>query len=473
LAAYYNNPIVTGAGDFRIAHSNTPFNLFHVPEALTLATPAAFNYSNTLFADTADNVIRLWRLHKAGGHDTASFLAELKGNDDLLTAMAFAPDGRLAAADASGTIRLWYPNLASTAVANQATQIAFSPTNDQVAWLENGQLYMQAFDDFTAGITVTTVYTGYDVRLNSLAFSPDGSRIAAGGGPVTGRGVVYIWQTADPNNPVIVLEGHTQPVQSIAFSPDGAVLASGSGLGEYNSGDDTVLIWDLENPAIPSHRLTAHIRMITKLLFAPDGTLLASASAGGTVRLWSTNDYSGVGEALSVAANERVLSLAFSNDSSQIVAGSDNITARPVAASGRIYLWALNDLSASPRILLAQNSYGVNDLAFSPDGSLLVSATADGLVRLWQFEGALPTSLVLVGYGRGVKSVAFARDGRLVSADGQIVQLHSTPAQLLAGGCTLVQRNLSWSEWQRYIGKPAYVPTCPELPNHSTAPAQP
>lgn len=465
IAAYYNNIFEV----FRIATANRPSSLFVVDERFTLSLPAAFNHNNTLFADTEGEVIRLWQLHKVCGQNTITFLTELRGHSSPVSALVFAPDGTLASADASGDIRLWYPNPASTTVSRPASQIAFSPTNEQVAWLEDGQLYMQSFDDFSAEITATTVFTGYDVHLNSLAFSPDGSQIAAGGG-LTGRGVVYVWQVGGGVEPTAVLPGHTRPVQTVAFAPDGQTLASGSGVGEYNSGDDTVLVWDLENPSTPKQSLPQHTERVNEVQFSPDGHFLASASDDGHVFLWRTSDYSLANE-LTLLTNDRALSLAFSRDGLQLAVGAGSTACNVnVVPSGNIYVWSMNHL-AKPPLILPEHNFWVNDLAFASNDDLLVSGSADGVVRLWQFASGLPTSWVLVGHEQGVDSVAFAPDGRLALADGQIVQLYITPEQLLARGCTLVHRNLSWGEWRRYLDPNiSYVRTCPELPKHPTVP---
>jgi hypothetical protein len=66
----------------------------------------------------------------------------------------------------------------------------------------------------------------------SVAFSPDGARLASG----SDDGTVRLWDTAT-GEPAATLTGHTSRVWSVAFSPDGARLASGST-------DSTVRLWD-------------------------------------------------------------------------------------------------------------------------------------------------------------------------------------------------------------------------------------
>ena len=66
----------------------------------------------------------------------------------------------------------------------------------------------------------------------SVAFSPDGRRIAGAGkrpidvpGP-SGSGEVKVWD-AETGRELLTLQGHTSDVWNVAFSPDGQRLASG------------------------------------------------------------------------------------------------------------------------------------------------------------------------------------------------------------------------------------------------------
>ncbi len=123
------------------------------------------------------------------------------------------------------------------------------------------------------------VVDGFSVM--SLAFSPDGKVVAAGGGDnVANGGEVLFW---DAQTGVLLrkLTGHTDFVTSITFSPDGKTLASGSK-------DETVILWDTQTGE-PKRTLTGHWGRVSAVAFSPDGKILVSGSSDWTVRLWDVD----------------------------------------------------------------------------------------------------------------------------------------------------------------------------------------
>jgi WD40 repeat protein len=75
------------------------------------------------------------------------------------------------------------------------------------------------------------------------------------------------------------LAGHRSSVTSVAFSPDGSRVASGND-------DQTLRLWDVKTRQPIGAALSGHKSWVTSLAFTPDGTKIASASADKTVRLW-------------------------------------------------------------------------------------------------------------------------------------------------------------------------------------------
>jgi WD40 repeat protein len=140
----------------------------------------------------------------------------------------------------------------------------------------------------------------------SLAFSPDGRRLAAGGWGVA------VWDLQDPLHPVSA----PKPVwvSSVAFSADGATLAAG----DLDGGVDRFeLPAPLGNWRMLS-RLTDHTRAVLAVAFSRHG-LLASSAADGSVLL---HDAAGQIVADTRQRDELGSGLAFSPDGGRLAVGA-------------------------------------------------------------------------------------------------------------------------------------------------------
>jgi tetratricopeptide (TPR) repeat protein len=172
--------------------------------------------------------------------------------------------------------------------------------------------------------------------------------------------------------PIAVLQGHSQSVMSVAFSPDGSLLASG-GL------DGMVWLWDVSTfkptAAFEVGELTAGI-----VAFDPRGTWLAVALAfRDDIQLWDITNPAEPTLFTTLGTDElRDMTFHLTN---LIAYSPDGSILASVTADGDIQLWDTTTLT--PIATLAGHITAVNCLSFSSDGTLLASGSEDKTVRIW------------------------------------------------------------------------------------------
>jgi WD40 repeat protein len=232
--------------------------------------------------------------------------------------------------------------------------------------------------------------------LHAVAFSPDGTTLAAG----SGDHAIRLWDAATRRQIAPPLTGHTDLVVSVAFSPRGETLASGSF-------DGTVRLWDLASHRQIGSPLTGHDDNVLSIAFSPDGRTLASGGADGSARLWDVGTHRQIGYPL-YEGTSGITSVAFSPDGKTLAGGSDN---------GAVGLW---DVATQRPIgsLLAGYTGHVNSVAFSPDRKTLASATDGGVVRLWNVATRQPIGNPLTGGTDVINSVTFSPDGKTLASGG-------------------------------------------------------
>ncbi len=265
----------------------------------------------------------------------------------------------------------------------------------------------------------------------SVAISPDGSLLAAGGG----SGFVRIWRRQD-TRPVAICEGHTSGVNCVRFSSDGRLMASGAD-------DGRVLLWDgRSGEALAS--CEGHTAPVWAVAFHPNEQILASAGIDGTVRLWQLADLSRLGDRrtrLTVHAmhvlsghDARVLALDFSPDGHTLAsAGGD----------GRTFLWRVEETrerdNVQPAHILCAHDRAIWALRFSPDGGLLATGGEDNTAALWD------TATIGEGDERPVLTSTATPVGSVPSASAPMANAWSRLAKIghCASGCSMARPHMA------------------------------
>ena len=229
---------------------------------------------------------------------------------------------------------------------------------------------------------------GFDLdraAITAIAFSPDGSLLAAG--DVEHKIKVFDVKSAKA---LQTLRDHNAAITGVAFSPDGSLLAS--------AGKENVIrLWDVKTGQLLK-TLDGHTLAVSAVAFSPDGSLLASGSYDRLIDLWDVK----TGQVVKTLSGhtESVASVAFSPDGQRLASASQDQTAK---------VW---DVSTGKEVLtLSGHAGGLTSIAYSPDGKWLATGSVDRTVKVWDAAtGAIERTLD--GYKSNVVGVTFSPDSQ-------------------------------------------------------------
>ncbi|KAJ6067578.1 uncharacterized protein N7446_004615 [Penicillium canescens] len=324
----------------------------------------------------ADNTVRIW--------DTVTGQCKLSlyGHGGHVTSIAWLQDGRLVSASLDTTLRIWDTTTGQCVHVfdgHTGPVISIALSQGQLAsGSTDGRVKVWELNDYHCVSTLE----GYNKQAGSIAWSPDGSRLASASMDNT----VNIWALTSQCN--LILKGHTDAVGPFAWSEDGSRLASASW-------DKTIRIWDTTTGQ-NVFTFKGHTEVVYSIAWSHGRNRLASGSLDDTVRIWDT--VNGQGVSTFEGHTGTVYSVAWSQDGSRLSSGSLDRTVR---------IW---DTVTDYYTPMVERGHKIGSIAWSQDGSRLASASRDKTVKIWNPDTGQCITTLEVDSGLAI-SVAWSQDG--------------------------------------------------------------
>jgi WD40 repeat protein/serine/threonine protein kinase len=283
--------------------------------------------------------------------------------------------------------------------------------------------------------------------VNAVAWSPNGSHVAAGG---TDRAVT-VWDAAT-GRVITTLRGHQNPVIDLAWSGDGTHLAA---IAAAYGVPATVKVWAASGwkeaaTLADLARSNASFESWSRVAWSADGRWLA-ASCGGTLRVWARDTWRDAFEVQGKGYDNTLLgwsrrepALTFLTSTGPKVWRPEDQGQTPGSPGGFMSthgaIWSpdeqrlarlggndipIRDLSQRDQVVLRGHTDVVRSASWSPDARRLVSESQDGTIKVWDVASGqeLLTFRSPPG-GPKYHAVAFSPDGtRLAAGLGNAVRI--------------------------------------------------
>lgn len=389
-----------------------------------------------------DGVIRLWQAESGVG-------AGMVKIGSRISCIAWHPhEHRLLVGRVDGTAQVWdvdqgVPAAVIAGLGGPVLAVAWRSDGQQVMACVPQAIVLCRADD---GGRERHIEGGPD-EFAAAAYSPDGSRVVSAGMPAGQprrgpegwkkgggkRTTIRVWDAAKGEQVLTIPDLQGEPT-TIAFSPDGRSILSSTfdwhgqffGVAE---GSCQLRTWDADTGR-EGVLFVGHSKPLLAAAYSPDGTKIASANGGtdNSIRLWDAATGKEIRPAWPSLAKFKgvrapINSIAFTRDGSRLVTGSDDAEVRlwTVAGDWRPRILETGAARAADGSTQATR---VNCITFTPDG--LHIATGDGypqqdrqpgMIEIWESNSGRRVGR-LAGHASLVWDVDFSPDGAVLASVG-------------------------------------------------------
>ncbi|PZO52808.1 MAG: hypothetical protein DCF16_08410 [Alphaproteobacteria bacterium] len=426
-----NDRVVTGSKDrtARVWDAATGRELAHFAAHTGWVECVEFLDDARVVSASSDMTARVWDA------SSGTELLRLAGHDNQLSTLALSADGaRIVTTSDDHSARIWDPATGTELAilgerkGSEWHGPAFSDDGARFcAGSHDGKARIWSVADFSE---LRVLDVGGGIVWDTL-FNPAGDHLVT----ASADGLVRIWDTKSGKE-VRRFTGHEGAVYATAFSPDGARLVSASA-------DKRALIWEVESGSCLA-RLEGHEKAVSRASFSADGDRILTSSGDGSARIWdaatgaqvlsfsghddwvSTAAFSPAGDRVVTASNDLTVriwdahtggELARFTDASPFTSASFSSNGERIMATlagGAMRVW---DVASEIEIARHERYQApMSDVIHSPDGTLMVTTSDDGLIRFWDatwLTGLTGASLVQAVANERLKGMASLSDDEL------------------------------------------------------------
>jgi WD40 repeat protein len=395
----------------------------------------------TLASGGWDDSVRLWDV------GTGIERHKMHAHPGMVAAVAFSPDGKVLASRGGldGVVRLWSSNGVKLRQLEWLSKVNPWRFNRQAALAFAPDSKTLAVGD-TKGIHLLDVQTGKERQTLTgqrstlcVAFSPDG-KLLAGGGVDAGKdnNSLRLWDLEQGQELRRCALPKNEPPIALAFSPDGTRLAA------VIEEDDLRVFETASGKAV----LRLPHYWPSRVVYAPDGKTLVSCG-GPVVRRWDAA--SGKEQLTWPGPKKGITSVALLQSGSIAATGGEDVqlwhprTGTPLnriavpggvnalaltadgkllATAGRdrkVRLWQVDPMHVTDikeTRALESHTLPLCGLAFSPDGKRLISGDVQSVLRIWDVAQGKELHVINNRSGTEHLSFAFSPDGKTVACAG-------------------------------------------------------